>query len=171
MDLTQYVEELRHQLLVAAAAGGDDATVLAERLIAPLDASARLVLLDALSAAAAEITSELAPGSVDVRLRGRDAEFVVTAPMIPEVGVERRQGDVIFDRPAVGEAEDGGTARITLRLPEHLKVRLEEAATAGGLSVNAWLVRAVSEAVDASSADRRPPRSASGGQHYTGWAR
>ena len=170
MDLTRYVEDLRHQLLVAAAAGGDDATVLAERLIAPLDASTRLVLLDALSTAAAEITSELAPGSVDLRLRGRDAEFVVTVPLAPEVGVERRQSDVTFDRPAV-EAEDGGTARITLRLPEHLKVRLEEAATAGGLSVNAWLVRAVSEAVDASSADRRPPRSASGGQHYTGWAR
>jgi len=166
MDLTQYVEELRHQLLVAAAAGGDDATVLAERLIAPLDASTRLVLLDALSAAAAEITSELAPGSVDVRLRGRDAEFVVSTPLT-ERDVERRHGDVTFDRPAASEGEDGGTARITLRLPEHLKVRLEEAAAAGGLSVNAWLVRAVVAALEPGARDRG--RSPSMGQQYTGW--
>ena len=78
MDLTQYVSDLRHQLTVAAEAGGDDARALAERLTAPLESAARLALLDALSAAAAEITRDLAPGSVDVRLRGREPTFVVT---------------------------------------------------------------------------------------------
>ena len=64
----------------AAEGGGEAARALAERLVAPLDAAVRLALLDALAAAAQEITCELAPGSVEVRLRGRDPEFVVTTP-------------------------------------------------------------------------------------------
>src|SRR3954451_14760632 len=80
MDLTRYVEDLRQRLVVSAEAGGDDARELAGRLVAPLEAATRLVLLDALSAAADEITTQLAPGSVALRLRGLDPEFVVTAP-------------------------------------------------------------------------------------------
>src|SRR5919107_3555293 len=83
MDLTQYVENLRGALLVAAEAGGDDARALAERLAAPLESAVRLTLLDALSAAADEITRELAPGSVELRLRAGEPEFVVTgAPAV-----------------------------------------------------------------------------------------
>ena len=77
MDLTPYVENLRNELAVAAEAGGDDARALAERLTAPLESAVRLTLLDALSAAADEITRDLAPGSVEVRLRGGEPEFVV----------------------------------------------------------------------------------------------
>ena len=152
MDLTPYVESLRQHLLVAAEAGGEDAQRLAERLIAPLDSAAQLVLLDVLSAAASEITRDLAPGSVEVRLRGRQPDFVVTSPPVEEridvgappdadvaPGAARGQG---------GEGDDGGTARITLRLPEHLKARVEEAAGRDGLSVNSWLVRAVADAVE-----------------------
>ena len=62
MDLTQYVENLRRELAIAADAGGEDARALAERLTAPLESAIRLMLLDALSAAADEITRELAPG-------------------------------------------------------------------------------------------------------------
>src|SRR5882672_3316941 len=80
MNLTPYVDNLRRELAVAAEAGGEDARALAERLTAPLESTARLVLLEALSAAADEITRDLAPGSVEVRLRGRDPDFVVTAP-------------------------------------------------------------------------------------------
>ena len=65
------------------------------------------------------------------------------------------------------EAEDGGTARINVRLPDALKARAEAAAGREGLSLNAWLVRAATAAVE--SEDRRPrPR---GSQHYTGWVR
>ena len=71
MDLGVYVENLRRELAVAADAGGDEARALAERLVAPLESSIRLTLLEALSAAADEITRDLAPGSVQVRLRGR----------------------------------------------------------------------------------------------------
>src|SRR3954471_1815022 len=65
MDLTPHVEQIRGQLAVAAEAGGDDARALAERLTAPLESAVRLTLLDALSAAADEITRDLAPGSVE----------------------------------------------------------------------------------------------------------
>ncbi|TMR25926.1 hypothetical protein ETD85_44320, partial [Nonomuraea zeae] len=80
MDLAPYVDRLRRELAVAAGAGGEDARALAERLAAPLESATRLALLEALSAAADEITRDLAPGSVEVRLRGRDPGFVVTPP-------------------------------------------------------------------------------------------
>src|ERR1700742_4077686 len=84
MDLQPYVDSVRHELSVAAAACGDAAQELADRLSAPLESAVRLALLEALSAAAEEITGELAPRSVEVRLRGRDPEFVVSAPFDEE---------------------------------------------------------------------------------------
>src|SRR3954453_49661 len=80
MDLTPYIDNLRREFAVAAEAGGDDARALAERLTAPLESATRLALLEALSDAAGEITRDLAPGSVEVRLRGREPDFVVTPP-------------------------------------------------------------------------------------------
>jgi len=67
----------------------------------------------------------------------------------------------------------GGTSRINLRLPDHLKASIEEAAGRAGLSVNAWLVRAAAGAVEAGDPGRRPPRrvESRAGQHFTGWAR
>src|SRR3954465_14776195 len=78
MDLTPHVEQIRGQLAVAAEAAGEDARALAERLPGPRESAIRLTLLDALSAAADEITRELAPGSVELRLRAGEPEFVVT---------------------------------------------------------------------------------------------
>ena len=88
MDITPFVSDLQRQLIAAAERdftdagdnGVDDARASAERLASGLDATTRLVLLDALSAATGEITRDLVPGSVDLRLRGRDVEFVVSAP-------------------------------------------------------------------------------------------
>jgi len=178
MDLTKHVEELRHQLEVAAEAGGDDARIVAGRLTAALESAARLVLLDAISAAAAEITLDLAPGSVDVRLRGRDPEFVVTAPPVDHPPASEA---TITPTPppasvgtAVTDGDDTGPLRITLRLPEQLKSQIEEAAGRNGLSVNSWLVRTVSAAVGAGSTDpqhRGVQSSPRGGQSFTGWAR
>src|SRR5919109_2387127 len=102
MDLTPYTESLRRQLKIVAEAGGDEARALAERLVAPLDAAIRLTLQDVLAAAAEEITCELAPGSVELRLRGRDPEFVVTPPPADDL---REDPD---DRPpAVPEGDEG----------------------------------------------------------------
>lgn len=161
MDLMPYVARLQRDLAIAAAAGGEDARALAERLAAPLEAATRLVLLDALSAAAGEITSELAPGSVDLRLRGGEPEFVVAPPPSDATAAP---GDVTA--PPV-EVEDGGTARFSLRLPEQLKPRVEAAAAQAGLSVNAWLVRVVAGAVERGNPAGRSERSL--GQSFRGW--
>src|SRR5829696_5513028 len=87
MDLMPYVENLRRQLAVAADAGGEDARAIAERLTAPLESATRLMLLEVLSAAADEITRELAPGSVELRLRAGEPDFVVT-PAPTDTGLE-----------------------------------------------------------------------------------
>jgi hypothetical protein len=164
MDLQPYVDSVRHELNVAADAGGADAAALADRLSAPLESAFRLALLEALSEAAEEITRELAPGSVDVRLRGRDPAFVVTpAPDEPAA--------TIPEAPASGDLDDGGTWRVTLRLPENLRTGVDAAARGAGLSVNAWLVRAVGGAL---GADARVTRGRSHGdsdKNFSGWVR
>ncbi|MGC9442427.1 toxin-antitoxin system HicB family antitoxin [Streptomyces sp. WG5] len=174
MDLTPYVDTLRRELAVAAEAGGEDARVLAERLTAPLESATRLTMLNVLSAAMDEITRELAPGSVDVRLRGLDPDFVVTppptddrAPAEPAAPVEPPRAPASV--PA--EGDEGGTARVNLRLPAHLKARAEEAASREGLSVNAWLVRAVSAAVDGGTRPQAAEKTRTLGQSFTGWVR
>jgi hypothetical protein len=163
MNLTPYVENLRHELAVAADAGGEEARALAERLTAPLESAIRLTLLEALSAAADEITRELAPGSAELRLRSGEPEFVVTAPAAEEPEPEPVA-------PTLPEADDGATARINLRLPEQLKAGVEQAASRERLSVNAWLVRAVGSAL-AQGGGNPPPRQSGGhfGQAYKGW--
>jgi hypothetical protein len=184
MDLRPYVENIHRQLSAAAAAGGDEARALAERLAAPLDAAIRLALQDALSAAAEEITTELAPGGVELRLRGRDPEFVVTRPPVqtPGDGPSDHDRDVGPDgRPAMttfeplrtpADADDSAMSRINLRMPDHLKARVEQAAGSEGLSVNTWLVRAAGAALERGDPDRRrESRGPWTSQRYTGWAR
>lgn len=174
MNLTRYVDDLQQRLATAAEAGGDDARRLAERLAAPLDAAVRLVLLDALSFAAGEISAELAPGSVDLRLRGGEPEFVVALPE-PEAGAPAdlpatTAGPALPPSPAPVEADDGTTTRTTLRLPDQLKAQVEVAAAREGLSVNTWLVRTVAAALEQTSARPAgvPQR---GGNRVTGWVR
>ena len=168
MNLDLYVENLTRQLAVAAEAGGDEARAL-ERLVAPLESAIRLTLQDALAAAAEEITTELAPGSVELRLRGRDPEFVVTLPPADPSTDEGAAGE---RPPVVPEGDEGAMSRINLRMPDHLKARIEEAAGSEGQSVNAWLVRAAAAALERGGPSRRPERRpATGGQRYTGWAR
>ncbi|MCV7202141.1 histidine kinase [Mycolicibacterium peregrinum] len=157
MDLQPYVDTVRHELSVAAAAGGPEAEALAERLTAPLESALRLALLEALSEAAEQITRELAPGSVHVRLAGRDPEFTVQpaeadTPTPP-----------VVDVPDDG---DGGTWRVSLRLPESLRAGVEGAARREGVSVNGWLVRSVATALGGVGS---PARSA--GKSFSGWVR
>jgi HicB family len=179
MELEPYIETIRRQLEVAAEAGGEDARSLAERLLAPLEAAIRLALQDALADAAEEITLELAPGSVELRLRGRDLEFVVALPPTgPSADSDAGAGDVTSadwlrrTEPKDGAEGDDGVARINLRLPERLKARVEQAAADEGLSVNSWLVRSAVSAVERNGPIRqREPRTPHGAQRYRGWAR
>lgn len=175
MDLTSYVGNLGREFATLAEAGGDEARALVERLTGPLESAIRMTLLEALAGAADEITSDLAPGSVELRLRGRDPNFVVTPPPAEP---SPDTGDAPEAAPAGADtdqsfAEDGPTARINVRLPEQLKAAVEEAAAREGRSVNAWLVRAASAAVARADRDEHPrqPTGKPSRQRLTGWVR
>lgn len=176
MELTRYVQDLQHRIAEAAELGGEEAQQLALRLTAPIDAAVRLVLIEALSVAAGEISTELAPGSVDVRMRGREPELVVTRPLPAEPSTPAPT-----PTPAPGAAvaptppsdEEGSTTRTTLRLPDHLKTQVEAAAARDGVSVNTWLVRAVAAALVQPTVVAPPTpgvqTSISGATRITGW--
>ena len=175
MELEPYVTALRQEFAVAAEAAGDEAMRVAERLISPLESSIRLALLEALSAAADEITRDLAPGSVHVRLQGREPQFVVTpAPAETLAVTEPVPAPLGAAPPPAPDGEDSAMARINFRLAQHLKDRIEQAADRSGLSVNGWLVRAAASALDGDAAlggAAAPRRTAAVGQHFTGWIR
>ena len=178
MDLTTYVSNLGREFATLAEAGGEEARALVERLTGSLESAIRMTLLEALSAAADEITRDLAPGSVELRLRGRDPNFVVTAPPAEPNG--RTAEDTTATAGATPDselliAEDGPAARINVRLPEQLKAAIEQAAAKEGRSVNAWLVRSAAAGLQRSDPDQRPaPPSGSAKrspQRFTGWVR
>jgi hypothetical protein len=172
MELQTYVNSLQEQLANAAGAGGEQAREVALRLAAPLETATRLVLLEALAAAAGEITGELAPGSVEVRLRGRNPEFVVSLPPARTDFDETPQEFPASEPQAAstGEGDEGGTSRFTLRLPEHLKQRIEAAAAAEKLSVNSWLVRSLATSLEhPGPAPRGSKKRSSEGRSYSGW--
>jgi uncharacterized protein (DUF1778 family) len=76
----------------------------------------------------------------------------------------------VFDEaPAepIAQEDDGGTARITLRLPESIKSRVERAASGEGISTNSWLVRAVVRGLEQGQQQHRRRR---GGNRITGLA-
>jgi hypothetical protein len=168
MELNGYVEALQAQLAIAAAAAGKEGIEMAERLTGPLDAAARLVLQDAVSDAAQEITRELAPGSVEIRLRGRELAFVVA---VARPADESARGDAENYVPSGSEpAGEGATSRISFRPPDHLKARIEDAAEREGLSVNAFLVRTLTAVLDPGRAPASRTDS-KGATRVDGWFR
>lgn len=158
MDLSPYLDSLRRDLAAAAAPGGEQVAKTAEILATSLDASARLCLIEVLADATAEITTKLDGPTVEVRLRGREADLVVTLPSA---------GDTTVTPPPAMPEGGGDLARLTLRLPESLKEAIEKAASAEGISVNAWLVRAAGAALQGFRPN--PPRS-NYGRTFTGFA-
>lgn len=157
MDLTPHLDALRADLTAAAAVGGPETTQAAQLIAGAVEPALRLLLVDLLTDAAAELGPQLGGTAVEVRMRGRDPELVVTAPVAPS------------PEPPL---EDEGTARLTLRLPERLKARAETAAATEGTSVNAWLVRAVTRALDPAGPRHPWPGSAMPGpRRVTGYGR
>src|ERR671911_1616810 len=150
MQTAKFVEKLERDLASVAALGGEDVAQAAERLAHALRGSAGMRLVETLGEAALEISAQLPEGHVEVRLAGPDPELVY-------VGAEPAA-----EPPAV-PAEDGLTARITLRLPDGLKRELEAAAAREGVSLNTWLVRALSRST------APPPRRT--GKRLTGYAK
>ena len=147
-------------------AGGEDARALAERLTAPLDSAVRLTLLDALSAAADEITRDLAPGSVELRLRGVEPDFVVTPAATDEPASPRPTVAGGRRRPRSTRAESS----INLRCPTSSRPDSRRPRGARPL-LNSWLVRVVAavEARDVATASAQLGGRV--GQPYTGWVR
>src|SRR4051812_33203887 len=162
MDLPEYVEALRGSLTTAAAAAGDQARETARLLADTMEPAVRLAVIDAMSAMAAEVTAALDGDLVDIRVRGRDPEVVVV-PAQHAAAEEPPADDVDDDAD-----DDGSVARISLRLPDALKTRAERAAAAEGLSLNAWLVRAVAAGLREPRTPQQPGR---GPRRYSGFAR
>jgi hypothetical protein len=130
MQLQRFIDALRADLNAVAELGDDATAEAAGRLTLTLQASVGLRLLDALSEAALELNEKLPNGHVEVRLTGQDPSLVFVS-------------DEPEEAPAAG-GDEAYTARITLRLPEGLKTSVEEAAVREGVSVNTFIVRALS---------------------------
>ena len=139
MEMARFLAGLESDLAAVAAVGDEQTAAAAERLIHAIRGSAGLRLLDVLGEAALEVSGQLPSGHVEVRLSGQDPALVY----VGEADAE--------PEPA---PDDGLTSRITLRLPEVLKASIEAAAAREGISVNSWLVRALSRSTAPPS--RRP---------------
>jgi hypothetical protein len=132
MEMARFIEALESDLAAVAAVGDEQTAAAAERVLQAIRGSVGLRLLDVLGEAALEVSAQLPSGHVEVRLAGQDPALVYVAE------------EEAAPEPA---AEDGLTARITLRLPEGLKASIEIAAAREGVSVNSWLVRALSRGI------------------------
>jgi Arc-like DNA binding domain len=162
MDLSSYVQTVRDGVTSAAALADDHTREVAERLGGSIESSTRLALITALSDAASTISAELAPSSVEVRMSGADPDLVVSVPsegaeptmLYPPTDPEPAGDDILID------PDDETVARVSLRLPQSVKARVDEVAAADGISTNAWLIRTVMDAL-ATPAGRpewpRPP--------------
>jgi len=146
MQLSLHVDAVQADLAAVAEAAGPEQADAVRRVAAAVGSSLRLHLLEAVTEAAHELSTQLPSGRVEVRLEAGDPvlSFLDEAPASPAFA-----------------AEDT-SARITLRLPETLKASVEAEAAREGVSVNSWLVQALARAVD-----RRPSR----GSRLTGYAR
>ncbi|GIJ52377.1 hypothetical protein Val02_92630 [Virgisporangium aliadipatigenens] len=169
MDIDRYVSDLQERLAAATETAEPAARAVAERLSTSLDAALRLTVLEVLSDVATEITREIAPGSVDVVLRGREPQLLVSRPATPTADPQSPSA-MSAPEPVADALDDTVTSRTTLRLPDRLKARVEQAAAAEGISVNTWFVRAIAGALEP---DLRPSprRETKQGDRFTGWAR
>ncbi len=149
MQVEDYVKAVCEDLGRVAAVGDESTARAAELLAIALESSLARRLQEALAEAALELSAQLEQGSVEVRVAGGDLELV----------------HVNAAEPAAAEAADEAfSARISLRLPESLKSRLEAAAATNGVSVNTWLVQALDRVLQARS-------STSGSRRLTGYGR
>jgi hypothetical protein len=165
MDLSPYIESVRGGVVNASSLADERTQQVAERLGTAIESSTRLALIQALSDAAGSISAEMAPSSVELRMVGQDPEFVVSI-QTAQAESTLLLPDTEPDLDATGESsanepDDEPVARITLRLPQSVKARVDEVASSEGISTNAWLIRAVMDALSERSGPRpewpRPP--------------
>jgi hypothetical protein len=163
MELSEFTSRLRRELASLTRFAGDDMARAAELLADALDSSVRLTLLDVLSTAAADITARLDDTVVEVRIADGEPTFVVmTAPA---------EHEYAEPPPTAAADQEAGTARLTLRLPDQLKAKIEAAAARDEVSVNTWLVRAARQAAESPGRGRQASGGRGPGQRITGYAR
>lgn len=133
MEIETFIESVLNDLQIVSTADESESAML-RRFTRALEPALRLRLLDALGQAALELSEHLPSGHVEVRVSGRDMSLVFVEPSTS------KSPEQIED--------EGGTARLTVRMPEALKARLEQASDREGISTNAWLVRAVQRGLD-----------------------
>lgn len=157
MDLHPYLNAVAEDLSRATALADDHTREVAARVATAVEPALRLALVQALSDAAATITSQLDGAVVSVRMDGRD----------PHLRVEDLPGTT--DPGPVPDDDDGSTAdlaRVTVRLPEPLKRQAESLAVEADQSLNTWIVGAIRRATTPAS----PTTSRSHSRRITGWA-
>jgi hypothetical protein len=140
MHLESHIQAIQEDLAATAGLGNEATTEAARRLSEALASTLHLRLFDLLGEAALEIGGQLDTGRIEIRLAGRDPELVVV-------------NDEAQDRGQAATSEEL-TERITLRLPESLKLSVEAAAAREGISTNAWLVRTIARMLDHRSSKR-----------------
>jgi hypothetical protein len=150
MQIESYVHALRDDLARVAAVGDESTARAAELLAVALEASLGRRLQEALGEAALELSGQLDRGRVEVRIAGGDPELVYVRDE---------------ESAAAEPADEAFTARITLRLPESLKNKLEALAGSSGVSLNTWIVQTLARGAE--------PRTSSGGsrRRLTGYGR
>jgi hypothetical protein len=153
MQIDGYVQALREDLARVAAVGDESTARAAELLAVALESAVGRRLLEALGEAALELSGQLEEGHVEVRFAGGDPELVLV----------RDEGAA----PAE-PADEAFAARISLRLPESLKGRLETAAARDGVSLNTWLVHALARSPLSES---RPSTGGGSRRRLTGYGR
>jgi hypothetical protein len=151
MNLDTYVQAVREDLAKVAAVGDEPTARVADLLAGALEPSLARRLQEALVEAALELTAQLERGSVELRVIGDDLDLLYVDDA---------------DSATSDTTEQAFTARITLRLPEALKARLDAAAAASGVSVNTWLVQALGRALEP-----RPSVGGFGRRRLTGYGR
>ena len=134
MQVEAYVQAIREDLAHIVAVGDKKTARVGELLAGALEPSLGRRLQEALTEAAFELSQQLPEGRIDVRVSGGEPEMVYVAAE-SSAHVTDAGDDVL-------------SARITLRISENLKSRVEEAAASGGISLNSWILRSLGRAVE-----------------------
>jgi hypothetical protein len=125
MKMSKFIEGLSQDLKALGTLGGAELEAAVSRLIPALEPVLRTRLQEALTSLAQELKDQIPGGRIEVRITGEDVEFLYM------------QGE-----STPRETPTELNARITLRLPDDLKSRIEQAATSEGISLNSWLLKA-----------------------------
>lgn len=150
MQIEGHVQALREDLARVAALGDESTNRAAQLLSVALESSFGRRLLEALNEAALELSGQLRTARIEVRLSGNEPQLVL---------VEDEQ------ELETGPSDEAFTARITLRLPDSLKDRIEKAAARDGVSANTWIVNTLTRA------GGEPRRAVTTGRRMTGFGK